>query len=122
MVCDPNKIGLAIGFHDSVAPRPSAPAIVVKNDILAFGALRAASDLGLHVPDDVSVMGYDDISAAIYCTPQLSTVNRPKYDLGRESALMLIENILNKEATGTKHQLLPASIVIRNSTAPPYNL
>ena len=97
--------------------RDKPTAILCSNDLLAFGALRAAHDIGLHVPGDVSIMGYDDIAAAKVCTPQLSTVNRPKYEIGRQSALMLFEAIDRKdEELNAKHLLLPAHLVIRSST------
>ena len=103
----------------TILNRPDRPtAILCANDIIAFGALRSARELGLHVPDDVSIMGFDNIEASVYCEPQLTTVNHPKYELGRVSALMLIAKIQN-EAEPSKHLQLRTSVVVRESTAPP---
>jgi LacI family transcriptional regulator len=67
-----------------------ADGLFVYNDAMAFGALRAFADAGLRVPQDVSVIGHDDIEVAQSFIPRLSTVQVPKYSLGLESARALL--------------------------------
>ncbi|MEW5816228.1 MAG: LacI family DNA-binding transcriptional regulator [Spirochaetota bacterium] len=67
--------------------------IFVYNDQMAFGVLRALYDLGVHIPQDISVLGHDDIAEARHFIPSLSTVRVPKYKLGFESASCLVELI-----------------------------
>ena len=77
--------------------RPTA--IFCANDLMAIGALEAASELGLRVPEDVSVMGYDDQELARYTHPPLSTLVLPNYEMGRRAAELLIDiAVLGKDA------------------------
>ena len=68
-------------------------AIFCFNDIAAIGAIRAFKDAGLSVPDDVSVVGFDDIQSAAYSTPSLTTVRQPLAEMGRCGAEVLLERI-----------------------------
>ncbi|MBV9555704.1 MAG: LacI family DNA-binding transcriptional regulator [Pseudolabrys sp.] len=72
------------------APNPPS-ALFCANDLMAIGALEAASELGLRVPEDVSVMGYDDQELARYTHPPLSTLTLPNYEMGRRATELLIE-------------------------------
>jgi LacI family transcriptional regulator len=66
-------------------------AIFCANDLMAVGAMEAASELGLRVPDDVSIMGYDDQELARYTHPPLSTLVLPNYEMGRRATDLLID-------------------------------
>jgi LacI family transcriptional regulator len=66
-------------------------ALFCANDLMAIGALEAASEMGLRVPDDVSVMGYDDQELARYTHPPLSTLTLPNYEMGRSATELLID-------------------------------
>ena len=97
------------------APHPTA--IFCYNDMTAIGALRAAKTAGLRVPDDVSIVGYDDISFAVYVDPPLTTVAQAKHTLGQR-AMDLTWSILNdQEETGDI--VLTPHLVERASCAPP---
>lgn len=65
-------------------------AIFAANDIMAFGALRALMEMGLKVPDDVSVIGFDDLELASVITPPLTTIRQPKYEMGQAAAQILL--------------------------------
>jgi LacI family transcriptional regulator len=95
--------------------RPTA--LLALNDLLAIGAIRAASDLGLRVPADVSVVGYDDIPLASYLTPRLTTSSKDMVKVGREAAKMLLARILDPDRP---HQrvAVQARFIIRESTGP----
>ncbi|MBC7810521.1 MAG: LacI family DNA-binding transcriptional regulator [Burkholderiales bacterium] len=94
-------------------------AVFAVNDIIALGALRAAQSAGVRVPDDVSIMGMDDIFAAATAYPPLTTIAKPKYDIGRTAAQFLLERIEDAPVDFMRHSLLPCTLEKRGSTAPP---
>jgi len=94
--------------------RPTA--VFAASDELAIGAYRALAEAGLRVPDDISVVGFDNIEAAAYTTPPLTTIHQPFAELG-ERAFELLLGMLD-EANGTPANIvLPPRLVIRGSTA-----
>ncbi len=95
--------------------RPTA--LLVINDLLAIGALRAASDLGLRVPADLSLVGYDDIPLASYLTPRLTTSSKDMVRVGREAVKLLLARIRDPDRP---HQRIDvqARFIIRESTGP----
>lgn len=96
--------------------RPTA--IFASGDLLALGAVMAAKDLGLSVPGDVSVMGYDDIELAGYVTPALTTVRQNTELLGTRAAELLLAS-MNDHHTVQEALVLPVEIIVRNSCAAP---
>ena len=97
---------------------PAQPtALIAINDLLAIGALRAASDLGLHAPADLSLAGYDDISMAKYLVPRLTTVSKDVVMVGREAVKLLLARI---QESNRPYQTIdfPARLIIRESTGP----
>ena len=98
---------------------PSRPtALLVINDFLAIGALRAARDLNLDVPQDVSVFGYDDIPLAKYLTPGLSTASKDGEKMGREAVRLLLARLRDPDRPHQEIRL-PARLILRESTGPP---
>jgi LacI family repressor for deo operon, udp, cdd, tsx, nupC, and nupG len=95
-------------------------AIFCANDEMAIGAIRGIKAHGRRVPEDVSVIGFDDIRFARYTDPPLTTISQPKNELGREAMSMLIE-ILRGVDTPTLKRVLAADLIVRNSTAPPHD-
>ena len=93
-------------------------AVFCYNDLVAVGVLLACRELGLHVPDHLSVVGYDDVDLARYVTPPLTTVHQPKLRLG-ELAMQMLLAIL--EGRPVANQLLPVNLVVRASTGTPPN-
>lgn len=96
--------------------RPTA--IVAMDDVLAAGALRAARELGLDVPGDLSIAGFNDDPLAQLLSPPLTTVRIPARELGEAAARQLIDR-LNGHVPPVRHLVLPVELVIRGSTAPP---
>ena len=74
-----------------IAQTPRPTAIFCANDLMAMGALEAAAQQGLRVPQDISIMGYDDQELARYTNPPLSTLVLPNYEMGRRAVELLIE-------------------------------
>ncbi|ORT57243.1 LacI family DNA-binding transcriptional regulator [Streptomyces sp. CB03238] len=99
-----------------MASRP-ATAIVAMSDILAFGAVDALHDLGLDVPRDVSVTGYDDLPDASWMRPRLTTVRQAITTKGRTAADLLCSTIRGEDQH--PHQLLGTHLIVRDSTAHP---
>lgn len=91
-------------------------AVFCSNDEMAIGAVRALKTHGLRVPDDVSVIGFDDIRFSRYFDPPLTTLAQPKGELGREAMSMLIE-ILNGVDVPPRKRILATQLVVRGSTA-----
>jgi DNA-binding LacI/PurR family transcriptional regulator len=96
----------------SRAPRPSA--MMCGNDLLALGAIRAARERGLRVPDDVAVTGFDDFDFAQFVDPALTTVRVPGYDIGRAAGQALIE-VLGGGAPTNRQVVLPVELELRES-------
>jgi LacI family transcriptional regulator len=95
--------------------RPTA--IITINDLLAMGALRAAADLKLHVPNDLSLVGYDNIPMADFLIPRLTTVTKDAYTLGIQAFNMLLARIQNPDLPRQVVQH-PPRLIIRESTGP----
>jgi DNA-binding LacI/PurR family transcriptional regulator len=93
-------------------------ALFAFNDISAIGAMRAFRDAGLNVPEDVSVLGFDDIQAAAYLTPRLTTVRQPLQQMGEMAASQLLLRIANPGKKTRKRILLAPELVVRESTGP----
>lgn len=95
---------------------PSRPtAIVAINDLLAFGVLRAAADQNLRIPDDLSVVSYDDIPMANYLVPRLTTVTKDAENIGRKAFRMLLARIQDPSMPFQQFKI-PAKLIIREST------
>ncbi len=100
--------------------RPTA--VLCFSDVIASGVVRAAHELGLDVPTDLSVVGFDDSPLARRLRPQLTTVRQDIAEKGKRSAAELTR-VMAAKAAGTKprarHIVLPTELVVRDSTAPP---
>ena len=96
-------------------PRPTA--IFASNDVSATGVMEAVRDAGLRIPDDVSVVGFDDIPAASQVHPPLSTVRQPLAAMGRTAADTLLALIAGR-AVSPQRRELPTELVVRRSSGP----
>ncbi|HET6301088.1 LacI family DNA-binding transcriptional regulator [Microbacterium sp.] len=98
---------------------PDAPtAIFAGSDLQALGAIAAATDAGLRVPDDLSVVGYDDIALARWMSPQLTTIHQPLRRMGEE-ATRLVLRLSEGASVETLRMDLATHLVVRGSTAAP---
>ena len=97
----------------------SISAIFAANDQMAAGAVRAAADLGRRVPEDLSVVGYDDSEMAAYLVPALTTVRQDLRSVGRRCMERLIPAMRDGEPLPPTLDLLSPELVVRASTAPP---
>ena len=96
-----------------LADDPALDAVFVASDIMALGALRALRKAGRRVPDDVAVVGFDDIDNASYTEPPLTTVRQPTIEMGRQMVRMLLR--LTAGETVDEPVILPTELVVRES-------
>ena len=92
-------------------------AIIAGNDLMAIGAMRAAREVGLVVGQDLSVVGFDDITLAEHAHPPLTTVRQPIYEIGRHVCRELIQ-MLSGEVSEPRQVLFEPELVVRGSTGP----
>ncbi len=93
-------------------------ALFCYNDMSAIGAIRALKNHGLRVPEDVSVVGFDDIQSAAYHNPSLTTIRQPLHQMGVVAARTLLERIRGQATSADVVQIEP-ELMIRESTCPP---
>lgn len=97
---------------------PDPPtAVFAANDIQAIGALQGCRERGLSVPDDISIIGFDDLPIAQFSYPKLTTIHVPAADMGHLAATRLFQQIDGETVTGS--DILPVKLVERDSVAPP---
>jgi DNA-binding LacI/PurR family transcriptional regulator len=96
-------------------------AILAMSDIFAIGALQGAAEAGVAVPQELSVVGFDDSPIAQQASPPLTTVSQPQEEKGRLAARYLLEEVERGSAASSRSRdtILPTELVVRGSTAPP---
>ncbi|HEX8035613.1 MAG TPA: LacI family DNA-binding transcriptional regulator [Ktedonobacterales bacterium] len=97
-------------------PQPPT-AVFAVNDLAAVGAMRAIEEAGLQVPRDISIVGFNDLSAAIGTTRQLTTVRLPLHEMGKAAAERLLAQITS-EVESLEPVMIPVELVVRQSTGP----
>ncbi|UTV29882.1 substrate-binding domain-containing protein [Photobacterium atrarenae] len=101
-------------FNELYLRGPLPTALFVCNDMMAMGVINTAHKKGIRVPDDLSIVGYDDIKLAKYITPSLTTIHQPKHRLGQQAVDTLLDKIQNKRTTNQVIQLEP-TLMVRDS-------
>jgi LacI family transcriptional regulator/LacI family repressor for deo operon, udp, cdd, tsx, nupC, and nupG len=114
---DGYRTGLA--YFRSLSPDERPTAITCYNDLIALGLCRALAELEIRIPEDVSVIGYDDLPLLDYVTPRLSSVKVPTREMGRAAAEILHNEIENGTGRPPRKVYLEAQLVLRDSTTPP---
>jgi len=95
--------------------RRDVTAIFAANDAIAFGAIRAIFETGLRVPEDISVIGFDDVELASIIRPPLTTIHQPKYDMGRAAVEILLRKAAQSGVWTPEHRLFEVRLVERQS-------
>jgi LacI family transcriptional regulator len=109
-------VGGAEAFGRIMARADRPTAVICANDVLAAGGMTRARDLGLRVPQDVSILGFDDIGLASVVTPPLATVRVPQLEMGREAARLLLARLSGQ--TDLQSVLLETQFIDRPSLGP----
>lgn len=113
-------LGAADGFRavtELIENRVAFDAVFALTDAGALGALRALADRGIRVPDDVQVVGFDNVRAGEYAVPRLSTVEPGNDDMAREIVDIMLARLRSSAAPGEPHRrVVPARLIVREST------
>jgi LacI family transcriptional regulator/LacI family repressor for deo operon, udp, cdd, tsx, nupC, and nupG len=113
---DGYRAGLA--YFGARGPEDRPTGVTCYNDLVAVGLCRALAELGLRIPDDVSVVGFDDIPLVEYLPVPLTTVRVPKFRMGQIASEMLIRHIESKEVVPPQKVYVDAELVVRRSCGP----
>jgi DNA-binding LacI/PurR family transcriptional regulator len=115
------RLGLELFRGLAAAADPAGPtAVYATSDTLAIGLLQAAYQVGVVIPHQLSIVGYDDIDFAAYTVPPLTTVSQAGVDMGRTAASLLLDMIeADQPGAGVEDVVLAPTLVVRGSTAPP---
>jgi len=104
------------GMRRLLELEPHPTAVLASNDLIAIGALHVAAEMGYRIPEDISIMGIDDIYAASVTIPPLTTVRKQKYELGCQAARLLLDRIQSKGPPEPQKVKIPCQLVVRGST------
>ena len=116
------------GYHQSegyamalevLEERPAPTAIFAANNFIAVGAMRAIREAGLHAPDDLSIVGFDDLPPDWSMDPFLTVVAQPAYTFGQRAAELLLERIDGQAPDNAREFVLPGELIVRRSSGPP---
>jgi DNA-binding LacI/PurR family transcriptional regulator len=110
------RSGYALGLE--LARESAVTAVFAGNDQMALGVVRALHELGLRIPADISIVGFDDIPEAAFFTPPLTTVRQNFNEVGRRAVLTLLDQLESGDRDGTR-ETIPPELVIRASAAAP---
>lgn len=106
------------GIRHILAAHPKPTAVVCGNDRTALGALRVLLEKGVRVPEEISILGFDDDESAALSVPPLTTIRQPMFEIGMKAAELLFQQI--REGERVQHNLvLSTQLVVRNTVGPP---
>jgi LacI family transcriptional regulator len=103
----------------ALAEKTLPTAFFATNNFIAIGAMRLLRERGLSVPDDVSVVSFDDLPAAIVLDPFLTVIEQHAYEMGQRATELLLNRLHGKGSAEPQEILIPADLIIRRSSAPP---
>jgi len=103
---------------DLLKKQPGITALFVANNLMTLGALDAIRERGLKIPEDISIISFDDMAWAKLLQPPLSAVAQPTYELGKRAAELLLERLHQRDRPFV-HERLKTTVVIRGSTSEP---
>jgi DNA-binding LacI/PurR family transcriptional regulator len=100
-----------------LSQRPLPTAVFAASDVMALGAKMAIEDAGLRIPEDMSLVGFDDIPKVTWVSPKLTTIAQPRYQMGWEAARLLIDRIEQNIPPTRQKVVMEHKLVVRKSTA-----
>jgi len=100
----------------ALSPRPTA--LFATNNFIAIGAYRALREAGLAVPDDISLVAFDDLPSALMLEPFLTVVSQPAYEMGRRATELLLDRLAGAAPADCQEIVLPCEVIVRRSTGP----
>jgi LacI family transcriptional regulator len=105
--------------NQALALNPRPTALFGANNFLSIGILKALRDAGLRVPEDISVIGFDDLPAIMVVDPILTVAAQPAYEMGKQAAKLLLKRLSGQSPEGGQEIILPTEIIERQSSGPP---
>jgi len=117
-ISDAKQQGGYAATQDLLAHQPRLTALFVANNLTTLGALQAIHERGLRIPDDISIVGFDDMPWATLLHPPLTAVAQPTYELGRQAAELLLARLKDPRKP-VAHVQLPTTLIVRGSTGAP---
>ncbi len=103
-------------FAELIGKYPHMNAVFISNDQMALGALHYANAHGIRVPEDIAIIGFDNLTESAYFTPALSTITHPMRELGMRAVDVILEIIADENASGNRAILLETSLLLRDTT------
>ena len=104
--------------HKLLKDHPQITAIFAGNDVMAFGATRAIYQSGRRIPDDISLMGFDNVELSSVIHPPLTTIHQPKYEIGRAAVEILMRLCGKSTDRSPEHRVLGVELIERQSCRP----
>jgi LacI family transcriptional regulator len=101
---------------------PAPTALFAANNLMAFGAFRAIRTAGLRIPQDISLVTFDDLPEQLNLEPFLTAVYQPAYELGQRAAELLLQRLASEGPPDIQEIVLPIELIVRRSSAPPRDL
>jgi LacI family transcriptional regulator len=99
--------------------RPTA--LIAANNFICLGALKALDDSGLRVPEDISLVAFDDLPPALVTAPFFTVASQPSYEMGRQATNLLVARLSGQPSQRYKEIVLPVEIIVRKSSGPALN-
>lgn len=106
-----------VGMKKLLSFNPPPTAALIITDYSSIGAIRAAKEMGVRIPEDISIVSFGDVPFACMLNPPLTTIRQPFQQIGYEAVEMLLKKI-HGERLARRHRILPTELIIRESTAP----
>ena len=98
---------------------PQPTALFAANNFIAIGAWRALRDAGLRIPEDITLVGFDDLPAGLVVDPFLTVAAQPGYEMGKQATELLLDRLTNDAPTEPQRIVLPTRLIIRHSSGAP---
>ncbi len=103
----------------TATPRPTA--LFAANNFIAIGSLKALRDAGLQVPEDMTLVSFDDLPPAFIIDPFLTVTAQPAYEMGHRATELLLARLSGLVSTESQEIVLPTETIVRRSSGPPVN-
>ncbi len=117
-IADAKQPGGYASTRDLLTQQAYVTALFVANNLMTLGALDAIRERGLKIPDDISIIGFDDMPWANLLQPPLTAIAQPTYELGRHAAELLLSRLKERNQP-VVHEHLETQLIVRGSTRPP---
>jgi DNA-binding LacI/PurR family transcriptional regulator len=102
--------------QQALAAQPRPTALVAANNFITIGALKALQEAGLRVPEDIALVGFDDLPPAMVAFPFFTVATQPSYEMGQTGTRLLLERLENPAARPFQEIILPTEVIVRQSS------